>query len=124
MSNLSEWPKTLPTALTRDCCLLYDEDSSCTALFNALETHSGVQSLINDIRSYSRYKLTPRDVSSSAKYEDLLARGSNSKSEDLALSWKERGNRHYQRKEFDLARNCYNQVRDLLLSLHLAIFFY
>jgi len=110
MSKLKEWPKTVPAAVGRECCLLYDEDVSCEAMFRALESHPGVQSLINDIRSFAFPKLTPRDLSSSSSYEMLFDRGVNSKSEELALAWKERGNRHYQKREFSAAIRCYNQV--------------
>ena len=75
-----------------------------------MRSTSAVQSLLGRLRSYRNRRLLVGDVKKAAMNSTTIAGGRPTKSEELAVAFKEKGNAFYIAKLYHLAFQCYNMV--------------
>lgn len=104
------WPSTVPTALHQDCCLAYDDDSSCESVFTVIASNEHVKALLERLKSHRNKRLLIGDVKKEAYISLTRRKEVSTKSEELALAFKEKGNTFYGSKYFLPALVCYDKV--------------
>ena len=121
MASVTSWPQVIPLPLLRQCVLDFDDDAQCASVLKTIEKDAGVESFVSSIQQYRAPRLLVNQVARGRSNDKIAKQGVSTKSEELAMAWKERGNKYYTSKRYGEALVCYNHVR-LTISLLFPLF--
>jgi hypothetical protein len=100
----------LDELLAKQCFLAYEKSGNVETVMKLLENDRKVQSHISQLQSLPPSPLTVKDISSKQLEVLKSILCPQSKSNELAMAWKTRGNTFHQARRFKDAIFCYNQV--------------
>lgn len=102
------WPSTVPTTLHEQCLA---NNTNADSIISTIEKFEALPSLLESLSKHRYRRLLVGDVQKGRFYAETMHKGVSTKSEELALALKEKGNAFFAAKNYLQAIEFYNKVR-------------